>query len=233
MAISLDMIVRVAHADVAMRMGFPRSVAYWHREGSKARWKVLPGDCGPLLIGKNDGVVIDGDCSNEVAAPEGGTIHIHGDLKSRIEANGHYEVVVTGDVLPEGRIDASGHCQVFVGGRMLGAIRSTDSATLWIESDFDGSIKTGTPMTELYVGRDFRGGISPHEKASLLSVRVGGFAPHALLAEIVECGYTQFQATVGRSDVPPGLYPLDEYHRKSQRGGSSWFRWCVEAGDGT
>ncbi len=46
MPITTDMIVRIAHADVAMHMAFPRSVAHWHRENEEGNpWQVRSGDC--------------------------------------------------------------------------------------------------------------------------------------------------------------------------------------------
>jgi hypothetical protein len=118
MPISTEMIVRVAHADIAMHMAFPKSVAHWHSTKDKDRpWKVLPTPCDAILIGKDDGVAIDGDCSNRVSAPDGGLIHIYGDLASHVDVDGHYEVLITGDVAANGTIEASGYCHVFVGGR--------------------------------------------------------------------------------------------------------------------
>lgn len=232
MPISTELIVRVAHADIAMHMAFPRSVGHWQSKGDTDQpWKVLAGDCNRLLIGKNDSVVIDGNCSNGVSLPDGGLIHIYGDLDSTIDANGYYEVIITGDVGSKGQIDASGFCHVFVGGRFSGDLRSSGSAKIWIGSDFKGSIKTGTPSTELHVGGDYEGSISPLETAALLSLTVSGLGAHALLSKIVDCGYTQFNASIARSDVPPGLYPLDGYHRKTQRG-NSFNRWCVETENG-
>ena len=228
MPISTDMIVRVAHADIAMHRAFPRSVDRWQRINQyDDTWKVLAGHCGSILIGKNDGVVIDGDCSNGASAPDGGLIHVYGDLTSTIDVAGHYEIVITGDISPIGEIDASGFCHVFIGGRCAGSIRSTGSAKIWIGSDLSGSIKTGMPSTELSIGHDYNGIVSANEDACLLSLTVGGFAAHASLSKIADCGYTIFNASIARSDVAPGLYPLDGFHRKTQRG-NSFNRWCVE-----
>lgn len=232
MPISTDMIVRVAHADIAMHMAFPRSVNHWQRKRDQDDpWKVLAGECGSILIGERDGVVIDGNCTNGVSAPEGGLIHIYGDLDSKIDIGGHYEIVVTGDVRPNAKIEASGFCHVFIGGRLSGGLYSSNSAKIWIGSDFSGSIKTGSPHTELYVGRDYEGSVSPNGTAALLALTVVGFASHASLSKIVDCGYTQFNASIGRSDVSPGLYPLDGYHRKT-RHGNSFNRWCVTTENG-
>jgi hypothetical protein len=233
MSISTQMIVRIAHADIALHMAFPRSVDHWQREEDQERpWKVLAGDCGPVLIGKNDGVVIDGNCSNGLSAPDGGAIHIYGDLACTIDVAGHYEIVVTGDVLPKATIQASGFCRVFVGGGFYGQLCSTDSAKLWIESNFDGIAKTGNPSTEIYIGNDYKGTISPSETASLLWLTVGGFASHASLAKIVAIGYTQFNASIARSDVPPGIYPTNGHVRKTS-GGNSHNRWSVQTEYGT
>lgn len=229
MPISTDMIVRIAHADIAMHRAFPASISHWQRKVTlDDSWKTYAGDCDAILIGKGDGVVIDGNCSGRVSAPDGGTIHIYGDLKSRIDIHGHYEIVVTGDVCCDAEIDASGSCHIFIGGRFSGTLRSTDSAKIWIGSDFDGSMKTGMPSTRLSVGGDYSGSVSPNEDAGLLSLTVAGFARNALLSKIVECGYTLFHASIAESDVPPGLYPTTGYHLKTQRG-NSYNRWCVEA----
>lgn len=73
MPISTDMTVRIAHADIAMHMAFSRSLAHWQREGDEDHsWQLHAGNCGALLIGERDAVVIDGDCSNRVSAPDGG-----------------------------------------------------------------------------------------------------------------------------------------------------------------
>lgn len=227
MPISTDMIVRVAHADLTLQMAFPRSVDYWrNKDDSEFRWKRLVSGCDRILIGPNDGVVIDGNCTNGVSAPDGGIIHIYGDLDSRIDVHGHYEIVITGDVGPNAEIDSAGFCNVFIGGRFSGALRSSDSAKIWIGSDFEGLIRTGMPSTQLYVDGDYAGGVSPNETAALLSLTVAGFAANASLSKIVDCGYTQFTASIAHSDVPPGIYPIDEYHRKTQRG-NSFNRWCV------
>jgi len=233
MTISTDMIVRIAHADIAMHMAFPRSVAHWHREDDeKHPWRVLSGDCDALLIGKGDAVVVDGNCSNSVSAPDGGQIHIYGDLSSKIDVAGHYEIIITGNVRRDAIIDASGFCHVFVGGDFSGELRSTDSAKLWIGRDLNGAVKTGNPSTELYIGGDFNGRILPNETASLLWLTVAGFAVHASLSKIVDCGYTQFNASISRSDVAPGIYPPNG-HVKKASGGNSFNRWCVETENGT
>jgi hypothetical protein len=57
---------------------------------------------------------------------------------------------------------------------------------------------------------------------------VGGFTSHALLTAIAKCGYTVFNASIARSDVPPGIYP-EIGRTKKPDGGNSFNRWCVRS----
>ena len=229
MPISTDMKVRIAHADIALHTAFPRSTRSWQNSAKTDRsWQTRSADCPALLIGENDAVVIDGNCSNRVSAPDGGVIHIYGDLTSAIDAAGHYEIIVTGDVSDRVTIDAAGFCHVFVGGEFKGELRSTDSTKLWIGGDFGGCVKTGTPSTQLHIGGDYRGSILPGERAALLWMTVDGFASQVSMTEIAECGYTEFHASISCSDVAPGIYPLQGHHRRTSRG-NSFNRWSVAA----
>ena len=289
MPISTETIVRVAHADVAMDMAFPRSIRHWHHQDDEhISWKTYPGDCDKILIekklsdnyrvleientfpedcdallfekmfpedgteifiermypddgdeilieeplsedcskhtdGEDDAVTIEGNCSNGVAAPHGGVIHIHGNLTSKIEVGGHHEIIITGDVDRNAVIDASGFCHVFVGGRFLGELRSSGSTKVWVESDFTGTIRVGYPSTNLRIGGDYTGEIIPLREAALLSLSVKGFAAHASLMSIADCNYTVFEGSIGRSDVAPGLYPTKESRKEK-----SSDRWCVK-----
>lgn len=229
MPISTNMIVRVAHAHVAMHMAFSRTVAYWQSSAEQLRpWKVLQDGCDAVLIGKDDGLVIDGACSNRVSAPDGGVLHIHGDLNSNIDAGGHHEIIVTGDILPDARIKTAGFCDLFVGGKFSGQLSSIDSAKVWIGGDFNGILQTGHPSTEIHVDGNFNGELRPTEVASLLWLTVGGFASQASLTRIMECGYTQFHASVTRSDIAPGIYPTNCRRRKTTSG-NSFNSWCVRS----
>jgi hypothetical protein len=226
-SISTDMIVRVAHADIAMDMAFPRSVAHWHREDEGEHpWKILAGNCNAILIGKEDGVVIDGNCSNNVSAPDGGRVHIYGDLASKIEIGGHYEIVVTGNVHPGATINASGFCHVFVGGAFSGELRSSGSAKIWIGADFNGTLLTGGPSTRIHIGGNYTGSIRPIEEGSLLWMTIAGFASETSLSKIADCEYTQFHASVASSNMPVGLHPPNG-HRKKASGTNSFNRWSV------
>jgi hypothetical protein len=227
MPISTDMIVRIAYADIASHMGFPRSIDHWQNKKEHERlWKVVPSDCAAILIENGGAVVLDGNCSNALSAPEGGIIHIYGNLASTLDVSGHSEIVIIGDVLSDATIQASGICHLFTGGSFLGVFNSSGSSKIWIESNFSGTVRTGHPSTEMYIGKDFRGSVMPGETASLLWLTVGGYASHASISAIADCGYTQFNASINRSDVAMGIYPANGHVRKSS-GGNSFNRWCV------
>jgi hypothetical protein len=121
---------------------------------------------------------------------------------------------------------------VFVGGRFRGELCSTDSTKLWIESEFNGVIKTGNPSTNIYIGSDCTGIISPSETAALLALTVSGFASNALLVRIAKSGYTEFNASISRSDVAAGIYP-EIGRTKNPDGTNSFNRWCVQTQVGT
>lgn len=228
MPISNDMIVRIASADIAMHMAFPGSIDHWHETNEVRPWKVLPENCGPLLLGTASAVVIDGNCWSPVSAPDGGIVHIYGDLASEVRIAGHYEIVITGDVLPEAKIDASGFCHLFVGGEFSGRLRADGSSKIWIGSNFRGAIETGNPSTELHIGGIFSGDVLPAETAALLWLTVGGFASTSALTKIVNHRYTQFNASIASSDADPGLHPANG-HVKTSAGNNSFNRWCVQS----
>lgn len=223
------MIVRVAHADVVFDIGFPRSIQHWQNEGFQQHaWKVASAQREDITLRKGESLIVEGNCTQGVSAPEGGIVHIYGDLASHVEIFGFAEIVITGDLRPEARIVTSGFSHVFVGGSVLGEVRSADSLYLWIEGDFSGAVKTGKPATHIHVGHDYRGAISPAENASLLWLSVSGFAAQAALAGIVNFQYAQFHATIARSDAPPGIYPTIGGLGKTL-GGIADNRWCVLA----
>ena len=209
MTISTETIVSVASANMTIGMAFYQSIDYWHH-------------------GAGNPIVIEGDCTDDIAVPDGGVLHVHGNLASKVTAMGHHEIVIAGDVLKNASISSSGICHVYVGGKFYGLLESSDSAKLWIGSDFSGGVKTGNPSTNVYVGGNFTGHIVPGHSPSLLYVSVAGFAANQLLDDIANLGYTVFNAAVANSDVSPGLYPLNG-HQKTTPQGNSLSRWSVSA----
>ena len=149
-------------------------------------------------------------------------LHILGDLACNVSASGHFEIVITGNVLRDATITASGFCRIFVGGNFDGSIESVDSTKLWVGSNFTGTLKTGHPSTDLNICGDLTGHVLPAGKPSLLYINVAGFAANQLLTDIANIGYTLFHAAIASSDVEPGIYPdSGDYRKKSLN------RWSV------
>ncbi len=69
-----------------------------------------------------------------------------------------------------------------------------------------GRLLTGYPRTRARVLGDFVGTIEPSSREALLYLEVDGFMPSALLEATASVGYTEFNATVARSDQPSGIY---------------------------
>lgn len=222
---------RVAYVDILTDHAFARSVSYWRQASDterRWRWAKVESVSNPLLIGPNDALDVDCDCNGTISAPDGGVIHINGDLNADLEPAGHYEIVIRGNVAENATIRAAGFCHVYIAGSVFGRIESSDSCKLWIEGDFTGSLMTGHPSTKLYVGGDLNGSIRPLEKASLLFLCVEGFASNHSISELASVGYTVFNASIGASDVDAGLYPDGPGRRKTDSG-ASHFRWCVQS----
>lgn len=229
MPVSNEMLIRIAHADVMMDMAFSQSLSHWLREtgGDDPRLE-KPGRHDAISYFGQPVIVIEGDCIEDLVAEEGSLIHINGNLNATITLDGISDLIITGDVGSQAEIRADGICHIFIRGRFTGTIYSVGSLKVWIESNFDGVLKTGTPSTHIYTGGNFHGDIVPVEKGALLYLTVDGFASQNSLNRIKDLNYTQFNASIGISDVAPGLYPQAEYfQRKSNRNCAN--RWCVRA----
>jgi len=217
---------RVAHLDVLID-AFHGSVAYWRLASeSEKRWAKIENPTQPMLIGEHDALDVDSNCNARISAPDGGIIHINGDLNVDLETGGFHEVVIRGDVSADATIRASGYFHIYIGGSVLGRIESTDGARIWVDGDFRGSLATGNPSTNINIGGNFDGAIAPLDNASLLYLCVDGFASHDLISSISGIGYTVFHASIGSTDCAVGLYP-DGPGRRTTESGNSYSRWCV------
>lgn len=200
--------LRIAYLDVVSEMAFQSSVEYWRRKSdSEKRWVKINSQTKPMLIGKDDALEVDGNSMAEISAPEGGIIHINGNVNSNIQIGGHSAVIVRGDLASTSTMNVSGISHIYVGGSLRGRIVSTGSLAIWIDGDFIGSLETGSPSTKLHILGDFTGKVTPFEKAALLWLVVKGHASDELISNISMLGYTQFNAAIDHSDVEPGLYP--------------------------
>lgn len=224
----LEQQLRVAYLNVVSgKMAFQSSVEYWRRKSdSEKRWVKINLQTKPMLIGKDDALEIDGNAMAEISAPEGGIIHINGNVNSDIELGGHSAVIVRGDLASTSTINVSGISDMYVGGSVRGRIVSTGSLAIWIDGDFIGSLATGSPATNLHVRGDLTGRITPFENAALLWLVVKGYVSNELISDISTMGYTQFNAAIDYCDVEPGLYPKGPGSRKTDSG-NSHIRWSV------
>lgn len=219
----------VAYVDILTDHAFSRSVSYWRDPNDTAcRWSKINTLSNPLLIGPKDALEIDCDSNATISAPDGGVIHINGNLNADLEPAGHHEIVIRGNVDENATIRATGFCHVYIGGSVFGRIESVGSCRLWIDGGFSGALMTGHPSTNLHVSGDFSAAVRPIKKASLLFISIDGFARHDLISDIASVGYTMFNASIGASDVNPGLYPEGPGRRKTESG-ASHFRWCVQS----
>ena len=229
MPVSTETQVRVAHADVVMNMAFPRSLEYWqHGEKESDPWLLRTGDTGAIFIEEKQAVIIEGDCLHKVSAPEGGAIIVCGNLYSTLDVSGFSEIIITGDVRPDGYIRADNFCHAFIGGRLEGTLQSAGSTKVWIDSDFVGILKTGYPSAHIHVGGDYTGRMIPLEKPSLLWLTVAGFAVNESLHRIMDFYPNCINASIAVSDVPPGIYPREGSHQKRYLGGNCRTRWSVQ-----
>ncbi|MEO9594127.1 hypothetical protein [Rhodopirellula bahusiensis] len=220
---------RIAHLDVLAEMQFPVSISHWHSGGPQEfRWTRRKSQADPILIGRRDALEIDADADSTISAPDGGIVHINGDVNADLELGEHHEVIICGDVCKNATIRADGYHHLYVAGSVFGEIAVSGSSSIWIDGDFKGKLTTGTPSAQVRVLGDFAGEVNPLEQAALLSLAVGGYASHGLMTDLAMKGYVEFHATVGRSNVVPGLYPIGTGHRKNEHG-NSFSRWCVHA----
>jgi hypothetical protein len=113
---------------------------------------------------------------------------------------------------------------------MAGCLRNQGSCTAWVEGHLRGEVWTGHPSSHLHVRGDCSGAIRPTDKPSLLFIEVGGFMPYASLERTAAVGYTEFNASVGKSDRPPGLYPVRSVCEALRRH-RSYNRWVIRDSD--
>jgi len=227
MPIPPNMQRRIAHIDVLLDMAFQRSVTYWNFPSeTECRWLTVENQVHPMLIGQHDALVIEGDSGALLSAPDGGVLHINGDLNFDLESGAFHEIVIHGNVSSNAIIRTGGYSSIYIGGSMRGRVEVTGSSKIWIDGNFTGSLLTGDPSTHLYIAGDLEGIIASRDDPSLLFLCVDGFASQKLISAIASIGYVIFNASVGISDVDEGIYPVGAGRRLTALG-NSYSRWCV------
>jgi hypothetical protein len=187
---------------------FHRSSAYWYSGWPRNLAIESKQDLDqPAHIDQGGAVVVRGDCLADITLDGNAFIHIYGDLQARIKTSAQCEIVIGGDIKPQAKIEDEGIAKIFVGGDVDGDLENRGSAFVWINSDLHGTVETGTPSIQLHIMGDFAGTMRPVNEAALAYLDVRGFMPNKKIEEITEHKYTEFEASIGISDQPPGLYP--------------------------
>jgi hypothetical protein len=211
-----QVVLAVAHCDVIGDMMFSRSVRHW-QSGFLATGTWTIHSAGDLVEAKEQtapgAALVRGDCRADISFASASTfgrgslVHIYGDLDANISVSGQSQVVIGGDITPNGSIDGNGIVRIFVGGDVEGRISNSGSMSVWINGDLNGEVLAGRPSSKLHVMGDFRGRMKPLAVASLAYLDVRGFMSTNDIRTTARRGWTVFNATIGRSDSPPGLYP--------------------------
>jgi hypothetical protein len=218
----------VGRADVVAHNSFYMSAPYFHTGELDPRWwkdvRTLAAVTAPLTLGEHAFVIVEGDVLADVTAAPHSAVVVYGDLRSSIRTAEHNEIVIAGDVREGASIADVRFLHVFVGGDLAGCLRSRGSCKAWVQGHLRGQVWTGYPTTRLHVLGDCTATIQPVEKASLLHLDIGGHMPYASLEATAAFGYTEFLASVGRSDRPAGLYPDKTFHEalRQRRGDIRW-----------
>jgi hypothetical protein len=218
----------VGHCTVTMDIPFSSSLRYWQSGELDDSTEWTLNQSGDLTLEQDypneASILIQGDCRANLAVAGGALVHVLGDLASTLKVGQHSEIVIGGDIRPGAEIQMNGIGSVFVGGDLEGCVRSTSMLTLCVYGHMLGTLYTGHPSTRMAVRGDFTGQIQPLQKASLVFLEVKRFMAYKSLEAIARHGYTQFDAAIGVSDRPPGIYPdLAEYKRlKAMRKYCSW-----------
>jgi hypothetical protein len=227
----------VAHADVSAHMAFHSSADFFHTGALNNNWwkdvRTLPNLDTPMTLRERSFIVVEGDVVADIKLSDSSTIIVYGNVRASIQTSGQCEVVIAGDVLEGACVSGDAMLNVFVGGDQAGCLRSHGSCKAWFERHLRGVVCTGSPSTEVYVLGDCSAVIRPTERPALLFLQVAGFMAYRSLEATAVAGYTEFLASIGRSDRPPGLYPQKavEDTMTKHRSCDRWVIWKEEKGE--
>lgn len=150
--------------------------------------------------------LVRGDAEDDIEGGANGVVHVLGDVSGTITGSKQCEIIIAGDLVEAGRIRLNGISKVFIGGSLKGEIQNRSSTTIFVQGDLSGSIQTGSPSTEIRVEGNFDGTIEPVRSGSMLSLNVEGSMLNDAIRGVTSHKWTRFQASIGRSDLPVGLY---------------------------
>lgn len=213
----------VAHHGTTHQGAYYGSRAYWHTGSTRGLgWAIShAADLDqPVFVDGPGNVRIAGDANADIEIRGDAIVHILGDLNRSLELEGVCEVVVAGSIGKGATLVCDGRLELYVGGDCRGILGATGGATIVIEGDAAGVIQCGAPATTLTVMGDLRADLpAPKGKDAVLTLEVAGYTPSTKMQAIASAGFIRVNATLGESDVPPGLYPQ---HRGATRPTARW-----------
>ena len=216
----------VAYHGTTHRETFYGSRAYWHTGSTRGLgWSLdVKGDLiDPVFVDAPGNVRVAGDANADIEVNGDAIVHILGDLNATLELKGVCELVVAGNLTENATIICDGQLNLFVGGNSNAVLGATRSATIIIDGNANGVLQCGAPATTLTITGDLIGQIpAPSDKDAVLSLRVDGYTPTEKMLDLATAGFTRVNATLGTSNVPPGLYPQDP-----NAGARPTARWVV------
>jgi hypothetical protein len=216
----------VGHADVVTQKAFSSCAAYLQTGESPSGSVTLAEVTAPLTLDERAFAVVEGNVLADIVLPLNNTLIVHGHVRASIKTTGVCEVVIAGEIGAQGSVSGRGILDIFAGGDVLGSIGGMSSLKAWVEGHLRGKVWTGAPSTEVSVRGDCTAAIRPVDEAALLYLAVDGFMSFASLEFTGGFGYTEFNASIGRSDRPTGIYP-DKAFFESLRNDRSLIRWVI------
>ena len=200
-----------AHHGTLHRDAFYGSRAYWHTDSQRGLGFALdePGDLNePFYIASRGNILIAGDVNADIEVAGSAIVHILGNLNAKLKLKGVSEVVIAGSVTEQGSIVCDGQVEVFIAGNSAGKLGAMRSATYIIDGDASGIIQCSAPSTTITITGDLKAQLpAPKGEEAVLTLRIDGYTPTDAMLDLEFAGFTRVNATLGKSNVPPGMYP--------------------------
>lgn len=201
----------VDHAGVMHDDAFYGGRAYWHTGYLRGRVFAFEheGDLTePTVIDGQGAVRIMGDIKADLEMSGQAMLFIYGNVDAAIKLKGNCEVIIAGSIGEGGAVACDGTLHLYVGGPMRGLVGSTGGSVVVVDDQLSGLVRCGGPSARVTVTGDAVGRVTATAQTeSVLNLRVDGYMPNRSLLDVAAAGFTRMNATIGVSDLVPGLYP--------------------------
>ncbi len=153
-------------------------------------------------------VLIEGNCTSKITLPDGGMIHIKGDLTGELDVKGHCEIIIAGEVSKGALIKTDGIVDILVGGDVNGNLVNISSSVYFIKGNLNGNVVTGDPSIYLYVYGDCYASFAHYgDRGSMMRLMVEGYMPLDNMEQLQKLKYTEVLAFVQESNSPRRTRP--------------------------